>query len=49
MTASAAPIRVHGTGMVGMYERASLLSGELIFDSPPGGPTRILVDIPRPR
>ena len=40
---------VHGTGMVGMYERASLLSGELIFDSPPGGPTRILVDIPRPR
>ncbi|MEU0564644.1 sensor histidine kinase [Nonomuraea sp. NPDC005983] len=38
----------HGTGMVGMYERAVLLSGELIVDSPPGGPTRIIADIPRP-
>ncbi|MFI7105020.1 sensor domain-containing protein [Nonomuraea sp. NPDC050227] len=38
----------HGTGMVGMYERAVLLSGELIIDSPPAGPTRITVDIPRP-
>ncbi|AWS40265.1 sensor domain-containing protein [Streptosporangium sp. 'caverna'] len=38
----------HGTGMVGMYERTSLLSGELIVDSPPGGPTRIIADIPRP-
>ncbi|MEV0611944.1 sensor histidine kinase [Nonomuraea sp. NPDC050404] len=38
-----------GTGMVGMYERAALLSGELIVDSPPGGPTRIVADIPRPR
>ncbi|MEU5860066.1 sensor histidine kinase [Nonomuraea sp. NPDC047529] len=38
----------HGTGMVGMYERAVLLSGELIVDSPPAGPTRIIADIPRP-
>ncbi|MEU7852508.1 histidine kinase [Nonomuraea sp. NPDC049141] len=38
----------HGTGMVGMYERAALLSGELIVDSPPCGPTRIIADIPRP-
>ncbi|WP_329081044.1 sensor histidine kinase [Streptosporangium sp. NBC_01469] len=38
----------HGTGMVGMYERAALLSGELIVDSPPGGPTGIIADIPRP-
>ncbi|WP_371780278.1 sensor histidine kinase [Streptosporangium subroseum] len=38
----------HGTGMVGMYERTSLLSGELIIESPPGGPTRITADIPRP-
>ncbi|WP_166427275.1 sensor histidine kinase [Nonomuraea mesophila] len=37
-----------GTGMVGMYERVALLSGELIVDSPPGGPTRIIADIPRP-
>ncbi|WP_049575516.1 sensor histidine kinase [Nonomuraea sp. SBT364] len=38
-----------GTGIVGMYERATMLSGDLLVDSPPGGPTRIVADIPRPR
>ncbi|MFB4290969.1 histidine kinase [Nonomuraea sp. ATR24] len=38
-----------GTGIVGMYERAAMLSGDLVVDSPPGGPTRVVADIPRPR
>ena len=39
-----------GTGLLGLRDRVSVVDGRLTLSSPPGGPTRIFVEIPcRPR
>ncbi|MFZ4893122.1 histidine kinase [Plantibacter sp. Mn2098] len=35
-----------GTGLHGLHERAATLGGVLLVDSPPGGPTRLILDLP---
>jgi signal transduction histidine kinase len=35
-----------GTGLLGLADRAAALDGRLVVDSPPGGGTRVVVEIP---
>ncbi|WP_433797207.1 sensor histidine kinase [Actinoplanes sp. CA-252034] len=35
-----------GTGLVGLADRVSVVGGRLSLSSPPGGPTRLIVEIP---
>jgi signal transduction histidine kinase len=35
-----------GTGLLGLGDRVSVVDGRLSLSSPPGGPTRIVVEIP---
>jgi signal transduction histidine kinase len=35
-----------GTGLRGLAQRAAAVDGTLTVDSPPGGPTRITVELP---
>ncbi len=41
------PIR--GTGLVGLADRVAAVSGRVLLASPPGGPTRVRVELPCPR
>lgn len=36
----------HGTGLTGMRDRAETVGGELVIESPRGGPTRIIAVVP---
>lgn len=36
----------HGTGLLGVADRVATLGGTLGIDSPSGGPTRILIEVP---
>ena len=36
----------HGTGLLGVADRVETLGGTLTIDSPSGGPTRILIEVP---
>jgi signal transduction histidine kinase len=40
------PASATGLGLIGMHERARLLSGTLVIDSAPGEGTRVLVNVP---
>ncbi len=40
------PASASGLGLIGMHERARLLSGGLVVDSAPGQGTRIIVNVP---
>ncbi|MEU8662358.1 sensor histidine kinase, partial [Actinoplanes philippinensis] len=35
-----------GTGLLGLADRVSVVGGRLSLSSPPGGPTRLIVEIP---
>ncbi|WP_084546297.1 sensor histidine kinase [Glycomyces arizonensis] len=35
-----------GTGLLGLSDRASVLHGTIVFDSPKGGPTRVRAELP---
>jgi signal transduction histidine kinase len=35
-----------GLGLIGMHERARLLSGDLVIESEPGGGTRVIAEVP---
>jgi signal transduction histidine kinase len=35
-----------GHGLAGLVDRLAAVDGALVVDSPPGGPTRIIADIP---
>ncbi|GAA2716556.1 sensor histidine kinase [Actinoplanes palleronii] len=35
-----------GTGLIGLADRVSVVGGRLSLSSPPGGPTRVIVEIP---
>ncbi|SFE88191.1 Signal transduction histidine kinase [Actinoplanes philippinensis] len=35
-----------GTGLIGLADRVSVVGGRLSLSSPPGGPTRLIVEIP---
>jgi signal transduction histidine kinase len=35
-----------GTGLIGLADRVSVVGGTLSLSSPPGGPTRLIVEIP---
>ena len=35
-----------GTGLAGLAERVATVDGRLTVDSPPGGPTTVMVDVP---
>ena len=43
----AADHRASGTGLDGLRRRAEALDGTLVVDSPPGGPTRVVMTLPR--
>ncbi len=36
----------HGSGLAGLERRAGTVDGRLVVESPPGGPTRITVELP---
>jgi signal transduction histidine kinase len=37
-----------GTGLTGLADRVAVMDGRLLLSSPPGGPTRVRVELPCP-
>jgi signal transduction histidine kinase len=35
-----------GHGLAGLADRLGAIDGTLVVDSPPGGPTRLIADVP---